>query len=52
MPGVLGKTPLTVDGDRLLLRLTEDTADLSSERVFNRLRGFARLLGKQPAIET
>jgi exopolyphosphatase / guanosine-5'-triphosphate,3'-diphosphate pyrophosphatase len=51
MPGVLGKTPLRVEDDRLVLRFLEDSADLASERVVNRLRALSRLIGKMPAIE-
>ncbi|MGL5116791.1 MAG: exopolyphosphatase [Beijerinckiaceae bacterium] len=51
MPGVLGRTPLVVDGKRLLLKLPADLAMLNSERLANRMRQLARLLGKDSAVE-
>jgi exopolyphosphatase/guanosine-5'-triphosphate,3'-diphosphate pyrophosphatase len=52
MRGVLPRTPLTAEGDKLVLRLTGESADLAADRVFNRLRSLARLVGLQPVIRT
>jgi exopolyphosphatase/guanosine-5'-triphosphate,3'-diphosphate pyrophosphatase len=49
--GVLSKTPLRVERGRLVLRLPGRFTQLSSERVFNRLRQLARLIGREPVIE-
>lgn len=51
MPTILPRTSLTVEKDKLVLRLPEDLADLGGERLFNRLRQMARLIGKEPAVE-
>jgi exopolyphosphatase/guanosine-5'-triphosphate,3'-diphosphate pyrophosphatase len=50
--GVLLKTPMKVKRGRLMLRLPGRFARLGSERVANRLRQLARLVGREPAIET
>ncbi len=50
--GVLLKTPMQVKKGRLVLRLPGRQARLASDRVFNRLRQLARLIGREPAIET
>jgi exopolyphosphatase / guanosine-5'-triphosphate,3'-diphosphate pyrophosphatase len=50
MPGVLPKTTLAVERHRLALRLPGATAPLAGERVANRLRGLARLIGREPVM--
>jgi exopolyphosphatase/guanosine-5'-triphosphate,3'-diphosphate pyrophosphatase len=52
MPGVLPKAPMKVVRGRLVLHLTADIAALAGDRVFNRLRQLARLIGREPAITT
>jgi exopolyphosphatase/guanosine-5'-triphosphate,3'-diphosphate pyrophosphatase len=49
--GVLPKTPLRVTRGRLVLRLSGRFAALSGDRVFNRLRQLARLIGREAKIE-
>jgi exopolyphosphatase/guanosine-5'-triphosphate,3'-diphosphate pyrophosphatase len=50
--GVLPKAPLQVKRGRLVLKLRGRTARLESERVFSRLRQLARLIGRDPVIES
>jgi exopolyphosphatase/guanosine-5'-triphosphate,3'-diphosphate pyrophosphatase len=50
MPGVLPRAPLQVEHGRLMLRLSGDYATLAGERVFNRLKQLARLIGREPAM--
>jgi exopolyphosphatase / guanosine-5'-triphosphate,3'-diphosphate pyrophosphatase len=50
MPGVLPKTTLAVERNRLALHLRGDCAALAGERVMNRLRGLARLIGREPVM--
>jgi exopolyphosphatase / guanosine-5'-triphosphate,3'-diphosphate pyrophosphatase len=50
MPGVLPKTSLGVERHRLVLRMPGDTAVLAGERVLNRLRSLARLVGREPVL--
>lgn len=50
MPGVLSRTPLSVEDNRLMLHLPKDLGDLSNERLFNRLRQLARLMGYEPTV--
>jgi exopolyphosphatase / guanosine-5'-triphosphate,3'-diphosphate pyrophosphatase len=50
MPGVLPRAPMRVERGRLVLRLTGDLAPLAGERVFNRLRQLARLIGREPVM--
>ena len=50
MPGVLVKTPLAVERHRLALRLPGVYAALAGERVLNRLRAVARLIGREPIM--
>jgi exopolyphosphatase/guanosine-5'-triphosphate,3'-diphosphate pyrophosphatase len=52
MPGVLPKTPLRVRRGVLRLRLDGKHAALASERLLNRLRQLARLVGRDAAIVT
>jgi exopolyphosphatase / guanosine-5'-triphosphate,3'-diphosphate pyrophosphatase len=50
MPGVLPKTTLAVERHRLALRLRGEAAALGGERVLNRLRALARLIGREPVM--
>jgi len=50
MPGVLPKTPMQVRNRKLTLRLAGKYAPLAGERVFNRLKQLARLIGREPVI--
>jgi exopolyphosphatase/guanosine-5'-triphosphate,3'-diphosphate pyrophosphatase len=50
MPGVLPRTPLAIEPGRVTLRLPQDLADLGGERVLNRLKQFAKLIGRDAAI--
>jgi exopolyphosphatase/guanosine-5'-triphosphate,3'-diphosphate pyrophosphatase len=50
--GVLPKTPMLVDRGRLVLRFENGLQALAGERVFNRLRQLARLVGREPVMET
>jgi exopolyphosphatase/guanosine-5'-triphosphate,3'-diphosphate pyrophosphatase len=50
MPGVLSKTTLAVERHRLALRLPGVSAALGGERVLNRLRSLARLIGREPVM--
>jgi exopolyphosphatase/guanosine-5'-triphosphate,3'-diphosphate pyrophosphatase len=50
MPGVLPQTPLAIERHRLALRLPGTFGALSGERISNRLRGLARLIGREPVI--
>jgi exopolyphosphatase/guanosine-5'-triphosphate,3'-diphosphate pyrophosphatase len=51
-PGVLPKTPLLVERGRLALHFENGFAALAGERVFVRLRQLARLIGREPVMET
>jgi exopolyphosphatase/guanosine-5'-triphosphate,3'-diphosphate pyrophosphatase len=51
MPTILPRTSLLVEKDKLVLRLPEDLANLGGERLGNRVRQMARLLGREPVIE-
>jgi exopolyphosphatase/guanosine-5'-triphosphate,3'-diphosphate pyrophosphatase len=51
MPGVLPRTPMVVERGRLVLRLEDDLAALAGERLFNRLRQLARLVGREPVMK-
>ncbi len=50
MPGVLPRTPLAVERHRLALRLPGPSAALAGERVSNRLRALARIIGREPVM--
>jgi exopolyphosphatase/guanosine-5'-triphosphate,3'-diphosphate pyrophosphatase len=52
MPGVLPVTPMVVARGRLKLKLHGKSAPLAGERLFNRLRQLARLIGREPVMET
>ena len=51
-PGVLPRTPLKVERHRLVLRLEGDTAALAGDRVSSRLKQLARLVGREPVVQT
>ena len=50
--GVLPKTPMQVKRGKLVLRLPGHFSKLASDRLFSRLKQLARLIGREPAIET
>jgi len=50
MPGVLPSTPMRVERRQLVLRLPGKYAALAGERVNNRLRTLARLIGREPVV--
>lgn len=50
MPGVLPRTPLKVMRGKLVLQLGEANAMLAGDRVFNRLKQLARLIGREPVM--
>ncbi len=52
MPGVLPHAPLTVERGKLKLKLRGKFRALAGERVFARLRQLARLIGRDPVMET
>jgi exopolyphosphatase / guanosine-5'-triphosphate,3'-diphosphate pyrophosphatase len=50
--GVLPKAPLEVKRGKLVLKLSGRYAKLAHERLSNRVRALARLIGREPAIES
>jgi exopolyphosphatase / guanosine-5'-triphosphate,3'-diphosphate pyrophosphatase len=50
MPGVLPATPMMVERGKLRLSLEGKFANLAGERLFNRLRQLARLIGREPVL--
>jgi exopolyphosphatase / guanosine-5'-triphosphate,3'-diphosphate pyrophosphatase len=52
MPGVLPQTPLVVERGKLKLKLRGKYRHLAGERLFARLRQLARLVGREPVMET
>ncbi len=50
MPGVLLSTPMRVRGGKLVLKLRGDRAALDGDRLSNRVRQLARLIGREPVI--
>jgi exopolyphosphatase/guanosine-5'-triphosphate,3'-diphosphate pyrophosphatase len=52
MPGVLARTPIRASKGRLVLETPAALTDLINERVQNRLRTLARLIGLEAAVET
>ncbi len=50
MGGVLGTAPVTAVDGRLTLQLPPDLRDLNSDRLLNRVRGLARLVGMDGRI--
>jgi exopolyphosphatase/guanosine-5'-triphosphate,3'-diphosphate pyrophosphatase len=51
-PGILPRTPMIVERGRLVLSLEGEFAALAGERLFNRLRQLARLIGREPVMAT
>ena len=51
MPGVLPSTPMIVERGKLKLKLKGRYGALGGERLFNRLRQLARLVGREPVME-
>ncbi|MDP4003114.1 exopolyphosphatase [Methylobacterium sp. NEAU K] len=51
MDGALVRAPLAVEDGRVTLRMPPDWADLSSDRLLNRVRGLGRLVGLEGRIE-
>ncbi len=49
--GVLPKTPMQVKRGKLVLRLPGRYARLAHDRLFNRVRALARLVGRDPVID-
>ena len=49
-PACCRKRPLAIERHRLALRLPGDYAALAGERVMNRLRSLARLIGREPVL--
>ncbi|HKS60659.1 MAG TPA: exopolyphosphatase, partial [Xanthobacteraceae bacterium] len=52
MPGVLPHTPLVVERGKLKLKLHGRFSGLAGERLFARLRQLARLVGREPVMDT
>jgi len=50
--GVLPKTSMQVKRGKLVLRLPGHFSKLASDRLFSRMRQLARLIGRDPVIET
>jgi exopolyphosphatase/guanosine-5'-triphosphate,3'-diphosphate pyrophosphatase len=50
--GVLPKAPMVVERGKLVLHFENGMKDLAGERVFVRLRQLARLIGREPVMET
>jgi len=50
--GVLPHTPMVVERGKLKLKLHGKFSELAGERLFNRLRQLARLIGREPVMET
>lgn len=51
MPGVLSRTPLICRDGKLNLTIPKDLAPLAGDRVFNRLKGLARIIGRSPEMD-
>jgi exopolyphosphatase/guanosine-5'-triphosphate,3'-diphosphate pyrophosphatase len=50
MPDLLPRAPMVCLKTKLVLTLPRDLADLASDRLHNRLKQLARLIGREPAI--
>jgi exopolyphosphatase/guanosine-5'-triphosphate,3'-diphosphate pyrophosphatase len=50
--GVLPKTPMVVERGKLVLHFSNGFKALAGDRVFARLRQLARLIGREPVMET
>jgi exopolyphosphatase/guanosine-5'-triphosphate,3'-diphosphate pyrophosphatase len=51
MPGVLPFTPMVVERGKLKLKVHGRFAMLAGDRLFNRLRQLARLIGREPVLD-
>ncbi|MCE4225483.1 exopolyphosphatase [Methylobacterium sp. C25] len=51
MEGVLNRTPLVVNGGKVVLRLPPELRPLDGERLLNRVRGLARIIGLDGRVE-
>jgi exopolyphosphatase / guanosine-5'-triphosphate,3'-diphosphate pyrophosphatase len=51
MPGVLSRTPMVCQKGKVVLTLPPDLAPLNSDRLQNRMKQFARLIGGDPEIK-
>jgi exopolyphosphatase/guanosine-5'-triphosphate,3'-diphosphate pyrophosphatase len=51
MPGVLPRAPIAVRDDTVVLTLTGDLGALAGDRLANRVKQLARLIGKDHAVE-
>ena len=52
MPGVLPRAPLTGQKGKIVLALPTALADLGNERLANRVKGLAKLMGREFAVTT
>lgn len=52
MPGALPRAPMRVERGKLVLRLDGKMAALGGDRMFARLRQLARLIGREPVLQT
>lgn len=50
MPGVLADSPLNATKSKIELTLPPRFADLSNERLANRVKGLAKLMGREPVV--
>ncbi|MET0606582.1 MAG: exopolyphosphatase [Beijerinckiaceae bacterium] len=50
MPNVLPRMPLYVEANQVVLALPRDLAALANDRLLNRLRQLARLIGRTPSL--
>jgi exopolyphosphatase/guanosine-5'-triphosphate,3'-diphosphate pyrophosphatase len=52
MGNILPRTPIACVKSKVVLTMPRDLADLASDRLQNRLKQLARLIGREPLIET
>jgi len=52
MPGVIDETPLSYEGDKLVLTIARPHADLDGDRLRRRFASLAQLVGKVGEIRT
>ncbi|MBY0612250.1 MAG: Ppx/GppA family phosphatase [Beijerinckiaceae bacterium] len=50
MPGVLGRLPIVCEGKKLVLKVPLSFENLANDRVFNRMKQLAKLLGREPQV--
>ncbi|MEJ0094131.1 MAG: exopolyphosphatase [Methylocella sp.] len=50
MPDVLPRAPVACVANKVVLTLPADLADLVSDRLYNRLKQLARLIGREPVV--